>query len=63
MFIDCITKHQQLSKLFNESNYDDIFKCFDLKKYKKGEVIWNKSTDFDDKVVMILDGDISEVYC
>lgn len=61
MFIDCINRNSQLNKLINENNSEDIFKCFELKKYKQNDEIWSKKNKECDKVLMLLDGDICEV--
>jgi CRP-like cAMP-binding protein len=46
--------------LFNESQFDDLFKLFKLKRYKASEVVFSKNNTINKKLIFIFLGGISE---
>jgi CRP-like cAMP-binding protein len=48
--------------LFNETQFEELFKLFDLKKYRQNEIVFSKDNTTNKKLVIIFQGGLAEVF-
>jgi CRP-like cAMP-binding protein len=60
-FKSAVMDNNLIMSLFTELQLDDLYKIFEIKKYKSNEVIYPKEQNLNKKLVIIFQGNLAEV--
>jgi cGMP-dependent protein kinase len=62
VFMNHMTNNTFFSEMFIESQLQNLYKSFSLRSYKQNEVIFEKDASKNKKIVIILEGNLVNVY-